>query len=98
MGSDGGFSRTLNRKELDSYSGSGASGPNKGIPPANVDWLIYVACSNGEAIDVQTFIALHTVIDIDGLYDLLELQQVHASWCHAALLNARLRADQERGR
>jgi hypothetical protein len=96
VGSDGGFSRTLNRKELERYSGHGASGPNKGIEPVNVPWPIYVACSNGETIDVQTFIALHTVIDIDGLYDLLELQQVHSSWCHAGLLNARLKADQGR--
>jgi hypothetical protein len=37
---------------------------------------------------VSTYIALHTSIDLDGLYDLIEMQEVHSSWKHAAARNA----------
>lgn len=56
-----------------------------------------MACSNGESIDVQTYKDLHTVIDLDGLYDLLELSEVHASWTHAAYLNAQEDAARKHG-
>ena len=46
-----------------------------------------LACTTGDRIDVATYVALHTSIDIDGLFDLLELQEVHQSWSHAALRN-----------
>ena len=51
----------------------------------NVPWEIYLACSNGETIDVATYVALHSTVDLDGLYDLLEMQQVHGTWIEAAL-------------
>ena len=66
----------------------GDTGSHTGIAPANIPWEIYVACSNGESIDAATYIALHTTIDLDGLYDLLEMQQVHGSWANAAMKNA----------
>lgn len=71
----------------------GFDGPHRGIETQNIPWEIYVACSNGESIDAATYVALHTTIDLDGLYDLLELAQVHASWAHAAYLNARAHGD-----
>lgn len=89
MGRACGFRRSLIRQPLKSWSGLGASGPHRGIDTANVPWEIYVACSNGDAIDVSTFVALHTTIDLDGLYDLLEMAQVHSSWANAAMNNAR---------
>lgn len=51
-----------------------------------------MVCSNGELIDAQTYEALHTSIDIDGLYDLLEMKQVRASWAAADVLNVKERA------
>ena len=68
-------------------AGSGASGPHRGIDTANVPWEIYAACSDGEGVNVSTYVALHTTIDLDGLYDLLEMAEVHRSWAHAAYLN-----------
>jgi hypothetical protein len=45
---------------------------------------------------VSTFVALHTTIDLDGLYDLLEMSAVHSSWSHAAMLNAEERHGRSR--
>lgn len=67
----------------------GAGGPHKGIESPNVPREIMLACVGGEAVDVATYVRLHTEIDLDGLYDLLELQEVHASWKSAAVANAR---------
>ena len=99
LGRPGGFQQALEREDLQPYTFPGASGAHKiaeGIEPANVPWQIYLACSNGETIDVQTYIALHTTIDLAGLYDLIELHRVHATWLDAARINAeelaRLRA------
>jgi hypothetical protein len=74
---------------------AGASGSHHGIETANVPWEIYVASSNGDSIDVSTYVALHTTIDLDGLYDLLEMAEVHASWANAAYLNAKEAAERE---
>jgi len=63
------------------------------MSPANVPWEIYVACSRGDSIDVSTYQALHTTIDLDGLFDLLELAEVHGSWQAAMALNAKAEAD-----
>ncbi len=41
---------------------------------------------------MNTYIALHTTIDLAGLYDLIELQRVHATWLDAARKNAEARA------
>jgi len=65
----------------------GASGAHRGIEAPNVPREIMLACTTGDRIDVATYVALHTSIDIDGLFDLLELQEVHQSWSHAALRN-----------
>lgn len=75
--------------------GAGGSHRHKGYIPANVDWLIYVACSNGESIDVGTYQALHTTIDLDGLYDIIEMKEVQSSWVKAAELNAREEAERD---
>jgi len=38
---------------------------------------------------MATYLALHTTIDLEGLYDLLEMAEVHQSWMWAAHMNAR---------
>lgn len=53
---------------------------------------IYIACAGADGINAATYVKLHTTIDLDGLYDLLEMQQVHATWEAAAQLNAHERA------
>lgn len=52
-------------------------------------WEIYLACSDGESVDADTYVKLHTVIDLGGLYDLLEMKVVHASHGSAAMANSR---------
>lgn len=97
MGGPSQFFRTLTRKPIPAWTRfSGASGAHKGIDPVNVPREVYLACSNGDAVDVGTYIALHTTIDLDGLYDLLELQEIHTSWKHAAGANAREQAERMR--
>lgn len=36
---------------------------------------------------MSTYVALHTTIDLDGLYDIIELAELHSSWQAAAWLN-----------
>lgn len=57
-----------------------------------------MACSNGESIDVATYQALHTSIDLAGMYDLIELKEVHASHAAAAYHNAQEEAERKAGR
>lgn len=83
------FYGPLTRKPLPAWPRLGASGTHKGIDPINLPRELYLACSNGESIDVATYEALHTTLDLDGLYDLLEMQEVHKSWKNAASANAR---------
>ena len=47
-----------------------------------------MACSDGKRIDMETYQALHTTIDLDGLYDILEMKDVLQSWIHAELFNS----------
>lgn len=67
----------------------GASGPHKGIQSPNVPWEIALACTSGDRVSHDLFVALHSTITLAGLYDLLELQEVQESWKEAALANAR---------
>ena len=87
MGSTSGFRRALIRRPL-ARTRAAPKQTHTGILPANLPWEVYVACSDGETINVATYIALQTTLDLEGLYDLLELHQVHASWVRAAYLNA----------
>jgi hypothetical protein len=73
-----------------------AGGPHQGYTPPNVHWLIYLACADGESIDAATLEALRTTQDLDDMYDLIELKQVHASWMVAAQANAELEAEKRR--
>lgn len=59
-------------------------------------WLVYLVCSNGETIDASILEALQTTLDLDDMYDLLELKQVHASWMLASQLNAEAESEQRR--
>ena len=42
---------------------------------------------------MQTYQDMHTVLDTDAFWDLIEMQDVHASWEHAAMTNARNNPD-----
>jgi len=64
-----------------------ASGPREGIQTENIPWEIYVICSNGPGIDVQSYHQLCTCIDMEGMMDLLEMREVHESWKHAEMHN-----------
>lgn len=70
-----------------------AGGSHRGVAPANMPWEIYLACSNGETIDARIYQALHDTIDLDGLYDILEMKDILSSWKTAALFNH----DQQKG-
>ena len=89
MGWAGQFFRPLRRKPLGTWTPfPGSGGSRKGVAPANMHWDIFLACSTKEGIDAQTYVLLDTVIDLDGLYDLLEMKQVADSWGDAAKWNA----------
>lgn len=88
MGGEGGFHKALTRKPLADYAYiEGASGSHEGLKPANMPWKIYAVCSSRAGIDWGLWVALQTTIDLNGLYDLLELKAVHASWEDAARRN-----------
>ncbi len=83
------FFRTLTRKPLPAWARfSGASGPHRGIDAPNMPREIMLACVTGEGVDVDAYIALHTILDLDGLFDLIELGEVGQSWKHAGAANA----------
>jgi len=72
-----------------------ASGPRQGIGPRNVDWRLYRACDTGQGgVDVAAYQALHTTIDLEGLFDLIEMRDCMDSWAHAEMHNADHRAKQ----
>lgn len=48
---------------------------------------IFLACSGKEGIDAATYVLLDTQIDLDGLYDLLEMKKVADSWVAAQQWN-----------
>lgn len=58
-----------------------------GIGPVNMHPDIFHAVSTGDGIDGGLYHLLCTEIDLDGLYDLLELRQCASSWAHAEAIN-----------
>lgn len=82
------FHKPLTRKAIPSWPRAATGGGrHKGIQPPNVPWDLFVACANGDGIDAVTFQALHTSIDLDGLYDLIEMSDAAESWKSAAIMN-----------
>lgn len=86
------FYRALTRKPLPKRSDVGASGPHKGLETQNIDWRVASLCFDGERLDVQMYLALHTRIDYDGLCDLEEIREVQVSWQNAFRMNAQLKS------
>ncbi len=58
---------------------------------------MFLACSTKEGIDAATYVLLDTTIDLDGLYDLLEMRSVADSWSAAQLWNNDPTGGQGRG-
>ncbi len=49
-------------------------------------WEIFLACAQPDGgVDAETYALLHTTIDFDGLFDLIEIKEVQDSWKHAAI-------------
>lgn len=46
-------------------------------------------------MDAATYHLLDSCIDLDGLWDLLELHEVHASWKHAEMKNQQVLSKQQ---
>lgn len=65
----------------------GGGGPHKGVMPANVSHDLWLACRTKHGICARTFEALHTTITYWGMWQLIELKEVEASWQNAALWN-----------
>lgn len=88
MGGEGVFRKSLKRKPLARWNVyERASGPHNGVQPANLPMEVYIAVSDGDSVDVHLYKDLQTTISLDGLYDILEMKEVHESWKHAELLN-----------
>lgn len=64
-----------------------AGGVHKGTQPVNIHPMLFRACNDGKKIDSVLYEQLHTTIDLDGLFDLLEMQDVLSSWKHAERKN-----------
>lgn len=80
------------RKPLQKWSPhEDAGGVHQGTQVVNVHPLIAQACFNGETVNDELYFKLHTSVDLDGLYDILELKNVLSSWKHAELKNAEWR-------
>ncbi len=71
-----------------------AGGPHTGAAPANMSWEMFLACHDGKKFNDDTYVRLHTTIDLAGLYDILEGKDVGESWKHAAMFDSDWRRDQ----
>lgn len=89
MGSAGVFRPALVRERLSAWTRHPrAGGSRKGIKPANVPIEIWAAVRRPDGtIDSVLWRELQTSIDLAGLYDILEMRDVNASWAHAAMFN-----------
>ena len=67
------------------------------VKPPNMRWEIYLASQVGND-PVATYEALHTRIDVQGLYDILEMSKVHATWERADELNHQLGEDNRKAK
>lgn len=83
------FFRLYRRKQLGRVNlpAQASGGVYKGLECENVPHEIMLACSSENGVDAQMYIALHTTIDIDGLYDIIEMRTVADSWKRAAQAN-----------
>jgi hypothetical protein len=70
-----------------------ADGPYKGMDVQNIRPAIYLACTVSGEFCTETYEKLHTTIDYDGLWDLIEAKHVHDSWKKAAIANQEYLAD-----
>lgn len=83
------FYASLHRRELAKFARlGGKNGGHEGIQPVNVPREIYLAATASGELCSRTYEALHSTIDYDGLWDLLEMKEVQASWNEAARANA----------
>ena len=90
MGRGSKFHKPLTRQALNKWPRVlGAGGTYQGTKPANMAWELFLACSSGDGINANTYVQLHTIIDYDGLFDLIELNDVQQSWAQARALNMR---------
>lgn len=88
------FYASLHRRELAKFARLGGNDDrHKGIQPANVPREIYLACTASGELCSRTYEALHSTIDYDGLWDLLEMKEVQVSWKEAAKAKAVEKAD-----
>lgn len=74
-----------------------AGGVHSGTQPVNVHPLIFKACQDGKKVDSVLYEQLHTTLDLNGLYDILEMQDVLSSWKHAERRNHDFRLQEARG-
>ena len=54
----------------------------------NVSALVFLACTVKGEVCAQTYEQLHTTLDLDAMYDLIEMRDVQASWNQAAMEKA----------
>ena len=97
MGGPRVFHGPLNRElipEFPIYRRAGGT-PYKGIAPPNIAPEIWFVTRDLED-PTAMLIALETTIDLDGLYDLIELGLARSSWSHADALNSQIEADRAR--
>lgn len=52
---------------------------------------LYLFCASGKTVSREAYVIAHQ-IDLDGFYDLLEMDEIQASWTSAGLFDADMRA------
>lgn len=95
MGARSEFFRYVRRKPLDLglIPAEGDGGPYEGGQVTNMPRDLFLACSGPNGIDADIYLMAHTTLDINGLWDIIEMRQVAGSHARAAAANAEWRSN-----
>ncbi len=88
LGRDRQFFRVLTFQVLDDWKRHPDLKVHRhGIRTRNLEHQFYLFCADGKRVSRENYVIMHQ-IDTLGFYEILEMDEVHASWSHAAMFDS----------